>query len=293
MKTQIYQIGVFTRHFRLPNLISAGILILFGLFPVKSFSQVIKVVSPSTNVSYILPDPDSLLNSAAVLGAVTTAEMAGKALDADAANEKTVLITAENDYSTAQTMKSNYLAALDDYTKKGYNPYMTDYNSYTPNMQNYNETLSRHNTAVAANNALAPEQRNAANVASLNSEKTELDNWKVKLDTWKSNLDIAKAKLDAQRAILLDQKQQYDTANQSAADKLRASRLKLKGILDQLILCESYAQKCNKLLVAKFNYSGTSATGYFGTPVYKESIDDLNTNLEKLKSLSGMVWDGN
>ena len=269
------------------------IIVAFCLLSGRLFAQALTIVSPSSNSTYQLPDPGTLLSPEATRGAGATAELAGRGLTADAANEKTVLANAENDLSKTQTMKSDYLAGLDNYNKNGLNPYVQDLNSYTPNMTRYNEILERHNAAVAASNALPADQRNANTVANLNSEKTELDNWHAKLNTWKSNLDNTKAKLDADRSVLLIQKQQYETAYQNAMDRIRASQLKLKAILDQLILCANYAEKCNGLLISKFNYTSSSATGFFGTPVYKGSIADLNTNLERIKSLSGKVWDGN
>lgn len=290
MKTQINHNGINIRICRLINLLSTGIIVVFCLLATPSFSQDVAI---QTNATYKLPDPAGMQTLAQVKGAIVTAELAGQALNADAEKEKAELQSAENDYGKAQAMKSDYLTGLDSYTKNGYNPYMADLNSYTPNVTNYAEILTRHNNAVAASNVLAPEQRNAATVASLNSEKTELDTWKVKLDTWKNNLDDARSKLDAQRTALLLQKQQYETAYQNAMDRLNASQAKLKAILDQLILCANYADKCRSILISKFNYTGTSTTGYFGTPVYKGSIADLNTNLEKLKQLSGKPWDGN
>ena len=275
-----------------PACLSVAAALFICLLSAQSFSQ---AVITSANTTYKLPDVQTLQSPEAARAAVTTAELAGQALMTDAANEHTALNAAQNDLNKVQPMKTDYLAALNNYTKNGYDPYMADFNNYTPNLNRYNDVLSRHNTAVAANNALAPEQRSAANVASLNSEKTELDTWHGKLDTWKSSLDDAKAKLDAQRAVLLDQKRQYETAFQAAFDKVQASQLKLKGILDQLIICANYADKCRALLSSKFNYTytGAAATGFFGSPVYRGSLADLNTDLERLKNLSSKPWDGN
>jgi len=257
------------------------------------FAQALTIVTPSSNTTYQSPDPDALVSPEAARGGVATAEMAAQTLTADAASEKAILANAESDMNKAQTMKSNYMAALDNYTKTGHDPYMQDLNSYTPNVNRYNELRQRNNADIAASNALQPTQRVQATVNSLNSQKAELDSWLVKLNTWKASLDATKAKLDADRDVLLQQKQQYETAYQSAMEKLKASQLKLKAILDQLILCANYADKCRGLLVSKFHYTATSTTGFFGTPVYQASIADLNTNLERIKHLSGKVWDGN
>jgi hypothetical protein len=127
----------------------------------------------------------------------------------------------------------------------------------------------------------------------LNSEKTDLDTWKSKLNTWKANLDAAKAKLDAQRETLLDQKNRCETAYLMASDQLKVSKLKLKSMLDQSILCSYYTNRCNKLLEDKFKYSGASVADYFGSTLYQGSLVDLNSQLDKFKILASTVWDAN
>jgi len=293
MKTQITRCALLLKAAYQIKPVSTGMVIVFFLLSLQSFSQSLDIISPTTNISYRLPNTDSLQNLEAVQGAVVTAELAAKALSTDAAGEKARLTDAENDFSQTQTKRNDYQAALDNYTKNGYDPYTADLNNYTQNVAQYDAALQTHNTATDASNALLPEQRNANTVANLNSEKAQLDSWKAKLETWKSSLDDAKAKLDAQREGLQQQKAQYVTFYQSAVERLKISRLKLKDILDELVLCSYYAEKCRARGMSKFNYTGSSATGYFGMPVYQGSIADLNTDLERLKHLSGMVWDSN
>jgi hypothetical protein len=293
MKTQTYYNSVFILPCRLTYMVSTGMIVIFCLLASLSFSQAFVITSPSANTTYKLPDPAGVQTLTELQGAITTTELAGKALNTDAANERAALTSAEHDFYKSKTMRTDYLAGLDNYTKNGYDPYMVDYNTYTPDVTKYGEVLARHNTATDASNALAPKNRNTATVASLNSEKAELDSWHARLETFKASLDAAKAKLDAQRETLLQQKKEYETAYQTSTNKLKVSRIKLKDILDQLILCSYYADKCKTLLVSKFNYTGTSDAGYFGSSVYKGALTDLNTDLEKLKDLSGMEWDGN
>jgi DNA repair exonuclease SbcCD ATPase subunit len=269
MKTHNQNHFAVTCSSRLIRLSSIGLTIICCLAFKISLSQTLDVSTSGT--TYKSPDPESIPTPEALKGAIVTAELAGQSLNADAEAQKAQSKNAESELDKVRTMRTDYIAGLNSYTKNGYDPYMADLNSYTPNVARYGEILARHNAATAASNALAPENRSAATVASLNSEKAELDSWKAKLDTWKSNLDAAKDKLDIERNKLLDQKHQFEAAYASAMISLRASQLKLKG---------------------KFNYTGTSMAGYFGSPVYKGSIEDLNTNLERLKHLSDAPWDG-
>lgn len=291
MKTQIHPNGVTAMPCPVFWLVRAGLIVAFCSLSACLFAQSAEISSIVNKQTYKLTDPNALLTATELQTAIITAETAGKALTQDAAAEKDALLAIESDLTRAQTMRSDYLTALDSYTKNGYDPYMVDFNSYIPNLNNYNESLRRHNTATDANNALAPEQRNAANVASLNSEKTELDSWRVKLENWKNSLDAARTKLDDQRAALLKQKQDFETARQLATGSLKAAKFKLKTLVAELLLCSYYSDKCRYILLTKFSFNGPTGTGYFGTTGYKSTLAGLNAEIENLKTLPGMVWD--
>lgn len=293
MKPQIDHKGVISHLCNLTNLLLTGMIVVFCLLNTRSFSQEVAVIRPSTNTTYKLSDPTGMETLSAIKGAITSAESTAEVLNADAEKEKAQMQSAEIEYKRAESIRENYLTGIENYSKNGYGPYMSDYNSYTADAARYDEVLGRHNSAVAASNSLAPEQRSAATVTILNSEKRNLDTWKVKLDTWKTSLDDAKAKLDAQRAALLLQKDQYEAAYNTALENLKGSQTKLKGLLDQLALCESYADKCKSILASKFNLTDTSTTGYFGSGAYKGAVTELNIALEKSKTLSLKPAEGN
>ena len=292
MKTQAHHKTVLCRLFHSNTLLSAGMIVVFCMLSTLSFSQAVNIVSPATNQTYKLPDPAIMQTPAEVQRAIADAETAGKALNADAIKERAITLNETNDFNKAKTMNSNYLAAFDNFAKNDVAKYKIDLDNYTASGTKYNEMLAAYNKAALANNALPAKKRKAATVAALNKQKAQIDASGAKLTKWKIRLDAAKAKLDVENAALPKQKLRADAALQTATEKLKASKKKIKSILDQSILCASYADKCHALLVSKFNNTAASDLGYFGTPGYKTSIADLNTDLEKLKNLPGMVWDG-
>jgi hypothetical protein len=259
--------------------LSVGMIFVFSMLSSFSFSQAVNVVSPVTSQTYNLPDPATMQTEADVQGAIAVAETAGKALCADAARERTTVL---NDLNKAKTMNSDYQAALNNFSKNEVTPYNADLQNYTESGTKYNESLTAYNKAVLANNALAAKDRKAATVADLNKQKAQLDAWGIKLTKWKSKLDAAKTKLDVDNAALQKQKQNADAAAKTADDKLKVTKPKLNGLLDQLTICANYAWKCHELLMNKFNSPKTTDDGYFSTPVYKSAIADL-VSATKLK----------
>jgi len=280
MKMQNHHDRSRMRSYRISDLFSTGMILVFCVFSSRSFSQVVNVVSPVTNQTYNFPDPATMQTEADVQAAIAAAETAGKALCAEAAKERT---SALNDLNKAKTMNSDYQAALNNFSKNEVTPYNTDLNNYTESGTKYSESLAAYNKAVLANNALAAKDRKAATVAALNKQKAQLDAWGIKLTKWKSKLDVAKARLDADNAALQKQKQNADTATKTADDKLKVTRPKLNGLLDQLTICANYAWKCHELLMNKFSSPKTTDDGYFSTPAYKSAIADLVSAM-KLKN---------
>ncbi|MFI5136415.1 MAG: hypothetical protein ACHQIM_01225 [Sphingobacteriales bacterium] len=272
MKMQNHYNSIRTRSCCISSRFSAGMILVFCMFSSLSFSQVVNVVSPVTSQTYNLPDPAGMQTAADVQGGITTAETAGKALCADAAKERAIAL---KELNKAKIMSGNYQAALNNFSKNEVAPYNTDLNNYTASGTMFNESLAAYNKAVLANNALAAKDRKAATVAGLNKQKAQIDVWGIKLTKWKSKLDAAKAKLDVDNAALQKQKQNADAAAKTADDKLKVTKPKLNGLLDQLTICANYAWKCHELLMNKFNSPKTTDDGYFSTPAYKSAIADL------------------
>ena len=270
--------------------LKTAMIVLLCLLSVQSFAQDLTIVSLFTETHYKLKDPDSLKSTDAINSALSSAESASRVLKEDAANEKRTIANTQIDFTKSVTMKNDYVAAVDGYTKNGYASYMSQLNAYNADNNSYSQAVTTHNNAVAASDALAATQRSATTVANLNSEKTDLDNWKSRLNTQKSTLETAKANLDTQREALLKQKSDCETAYLSASDQLKISKLRLKDILDQLVLCQYYADKCNKLLANKFKYTGAPATSYFTAIAYRDIITDINTQIGQFKTTAATVW---
>jgi hypothetical protein len=242
-----------------------------------SFSQAVNIVSPVTKANYKLPDPSVMQTAAEAEAAITTAEGAGKALNAEA---KTIISANQSETGKAQAMKNDYMKALTNFSKNDVAPYNADMANYTASGTKFMELLKKHNAATLANNALAAKNRKAATVAALNKEKLQIDAWSAKLAKWKTKLDAAKTNLDVKNAALQSQDKKQQAAEQAAADKRKASKGQLNGLLDQLTMCANYAAKCRELLVSKFSYKGTPDPGYFGSPVYKSAIAELYNSMK-------------
>jgi len=278
-------------HFKaISNKVCIRLIVLFCLFSLQSFAQDVTIISLFTETHYKLRDPDSLQSVDAINSALGSAESASRVLKEDAANEKRTVVNTQADFAKSVTQKNDYVAAVAAYTKNGHDPYEAQLSSYNADLNNYSQAVSRHNAAVAASDALPATQRNATTVASLNSEKTDLDNWKARLNTQKSDLDNSKANLDSQREVLLKQKSDCEAAYIVAADQLKISKLRFKDILDQLVLCEYYADKCNKLLANKFKYTGTPITIWFTSTSYHDIITDVNAQIDSFKTTAATVW---
>jgi len=262
----------FTRLWRLRNMMSLGIVVVFCLLSKLSFSQAVDVVNPISNQTYKLPDPATMQTAADLQAAIATAETAGKALNADAAKERAVKL---NDINKAKTANSDYVTALNNFNKNEVIPYNTDLNNYTASGTKFNEFLATYNKAAQANNALAAKDRKAATVAALNKQKAQIDAWGIKLTKWKAKLDAAKAKLDIDNAALQKQKQKSDAANQAITEKSKTANFKLNALLDQLTICANYAVKCHSILISKFSYPNTPDASYFSSPVYRSAIAEL------------------
>ncbi len=271
MKTQTYRITIFSKIYSPSNLFSAVVIIAFCLFSTRSFSQAVNIVSPVTNQAYKLPDPATMQSATEIQGGITLAETAGKALNAEA---KALISTNQNATNKAQGMNNDYITALNNFNKNDVIPYKADLDNYTASGTKYNESLAAYNKAALANNALAAKDRKPATVAALNKQKAQIDASGAKLTQWKTKLDAAKAKLDVTNAALQKQKQNSETAGQAAAEKAKASKTKLNGLLDQLTQCANYSAKCHALLVSKFNFPNPD-TGYFTSPAYKSAIATL------------------
>ena len=87
------------------------------------------------------------------------------------------------------------------------------------------------------------------------------------------------------KAIKLQKQQRkYEADEQSSSAKLRASKTKLSGVLNQLTACANYAAKCKGLIAAKTTGpAGSSAPpGYFDSTEYKSAVTDLGVTLQKL-----------
>jgi hypothetical protein len=242
--------------------------------------------------TYKLPDPNTLQSPEAVHSGLATAEMAAKALTADAAVQTDAANSAAADDKKNQQLLADYNASRENYDTKEAQPFIDEAMQYRSNLNRYDSVLANYQAQAAANNSLQPAQRNAANVDRLNHWKEDLDTWKGKLDTWLTTLTTREAAILKDSAALMQQRQRYIDANEQAGYRLNLSQRKLKYILDQLLLCKAYADKCREILKKRYNVTpGKSAPGYFGTTVYQGTLDDLKTELEKLKANSDIPFD--
>ena len=242
--------------------------------------------------TYKLPDPNTLQSPEAVHSGLATAEMAAKALTADAAVQTDAANSAAADDKKNQQLLADYNASRENYDTKEAQPFIDEAMQYRSNLNRYDSVLANYQAQAAANNSLQPAQRNAANVDRLNHWKEDLDTWKGKLDTWLTTLTTREAAILKDSAALMQQRQRYIDANEQAGYRLNLSQRKLKYILDQLLLCKAYAGKCREILKKRYNVTpGKSAPGYFGTTVYQGTLDDLKTELEKLKANSDIPFD--
>jgi hypothetical protein len=264
--------------------ISAGITVAFCLLAAMSFAQPVTIVSPVTNQTYKLADPAAMQNAAELQSAIANAESAAKALITDAANEKAAAVTDENGLDKTTSLKNDYITAVNAFNKNDVTPYKADLDNYTATGTKFNDLLAKHNKAVLANNALAAKDRKMATVTALNKEKAQIDAQAALLGKWKDKLDAAKAKLDVKNAALQKQQQKYEALDQASSAKLKASKIKLKSLSDQLAVCANYADKCQALLVSKFKAESASNAGYFTSPAYKSAVADLNAYLDKIKN---------
>jgi len=261
------------------------ILIVFsGLFYTSLRAQPVTVPDPVSNKVYTLPDPGAAQTAAELQSAITTAETAARALYAGSESQKTNMTTAESDQAKAFAIKNANITATNNFNKNDVIPYKQDMDNYNAAGAKYSDLLSHYNKAVLANNALAAKDRKATTVAALNNQKIEIDLQSAQLSKWKDKLDAAKAKLDVKNAALQKQQQKGDALEQSSTAKLKACKIKLKGVLDQIVVCAAYAEKCRALLTSKFKVDVAVNTGYFNSPEYKNALVDLNALMDKLKS---------
>ena len=243
-------------------------------------------------MTYKLPDPNTLQSAEAVHSSLATAEIAAKALTADAAVQTDAAKAAAADDQKNQQLLADYNAGRENYDMKEAKPFIDEAQQFGSNLKRYDSVLANYQAEVAANNNLPAAQRNAANVERLNHWKEELDTWKGKLSSWYATLEARQSSIYKDSAALMQQRQRYIDANDQAGYRLKMSQKKLKSILDQLLRCKAYADKCRAILKNKYNvYPGKSAPGYFGTTVYQGTIDDLKTELEKLKANSDIPFD--
>jgi len=248
----------------------------------------------SQGTTFKLPDISTLQSPEALKGGAATAQLAAQSLTAEAAGLNAQAKAAEADLAVLSTKLKSYSEKLDNYNKTGLDPYKEDLDRYTVNLNKYSSLISTHNADVAANNALPADKRDAANVARLNSRKADLDDWKGKLDTWKGSLDSKKAGLDQLLQALNADRQELLPQYAAIKAKTNTIQLKQKLAYQQLLSCKSYADKCIATLKTNYpTYTGTASTGLFGTSVWTGTVADLQTEMEKLKALSGKVFDGN
>jgi hypothetical protein len=260
--------------------LSTGMILVFCFFSTLSFSQTVDIVSPVTNATYKLPGLSTMQTAVEVQSAIIAAENTAKALSGDAAKERAITLSAQNDLNKAKTLNSDYLAALNNFSKNDVSPYTTDLNNYTASGTKFNELLTSYNKAALANNALPAKERKAATVAALNKQKAQIDAQSIKLSQWKIKLDAAKTKLDVKNVALQKQNQKQEAADLAAGNKIKASKDKLVKLLNELTSCERYTNSCRALLISKFSYSNTPDTGYFAKPVYRNAINDINAALK-------------
>jgi hypothetical protein len=273
MKKYVFKNGFF-------GAVAAGFICLLSS---PGFSQVISIVTPVSHQTYQLPDPAKVQTAADAPTAITSAETAAKALLADGATEKTAATTEQNDLNKAETEKSEYVTAATNFSKLDVEPYKSDMNNYNALGAKYTAALAKYNKAATANNALPSKNRKPATVAVLTKQKLQIDSMSTQLGAWKTKLDGAKAKLDLKNTALQKQQKKYEADEQAATAKLKASKSKIYGILNQLTICASYAARCNGLLNPKTGPAPVStANGYFDTAEYKSAVSGLSAALQRL-----------
>jgi len=274
MKKHLFKIEVFL----------ATVAAVFCMHPMRGSGQVTSIVTPESHQTYQLPDPATIQTAENAQTALTTAQNAAKALIADAASEKTDIAAEQNAYNKAEAEKNEYLAGLTNFSKQNVDPYKADLNNYTALGTKYTTLLDKHNKAVKANNALPAKNRKATIVAALNKEKLQVDSMSSQLSKWKTKLDAAKAKLDVKNTALQKQQKKYEADEQSSSAKLRVSKNKISGILNQLMACANYAAKCKGLIAAKSTATpgNNVVTDYFDSVGYEAAITDLGVTLQKL-----------
>jgi len=262
----------------------AAMAVLIFMAPAAGLCQVLTVVSPVTNQTYKLPDPASIQTAADAGTAITSAEIAGKALIADANTEKKLVAAELGNYNTAETQKNDFIKAATDFSKNDVDPYKLDLSNYNATGAKFLQSRAKYDKAVKANNALPAKQRKPATVAALTKEKLHLDSTATQLNAWKTKLDGAKSKLDVKNAALQKQQQKYQPAEQAAALKLKTAKAALTSIVNQLNLCANYAAKCKGLQTAKSTGGATPVANYFESAEYKSAIADLNNQLTSLRN---------
>ncbi|HZY36158.1 MAG TPA: hypothetical protein VFE53_05890 [Mucilaginibacter sp.] len=245
--------------------------------------QVISVVTPVSHQTYLLPDPKKIPSAADVPAAITSAETAAKALLADGATEKTAATAEQNELIKAETEKNEYVTAVTTFSKQDVDPYKSDLNNYNALGTKYTTMLAKYNKGANANNAMPAKDRKPATVAALSKQKIQVDSIGTQLGTWKTKLDVTRAKLDIKNAALQKQQKKYEAEEQAATAKLKASKSKIYGILNQLTICASYAARCNGLLKPQTGpAAGNAGNGYFDTPEYKSAVTELTAALQRL-----------
>jgi len=260
------------------------LIVLPSLFCATLDAQPVTVTDPLSNKVYTLTDPGGAQTAAELQTAITTAETTAKSLYAGSETETALMATAEADQTKAFSLKNANITATNNFNKNDVIPYKQDMDNYNAAGAKYSDLLSRYNKAVLANNALAAKDRKAATVAALNKQKIDIDAQAAQLSKWKDKLDAAKAKLDVKNAALQKQQQKGEALDQSSTAKLKACKVKLKGVVDQLAVCAAYAEKCRALLSSKFKVDVAINTGYFNSPEYRNALAALNALLDKLKS---------
>jgi len=247
------------------------------------FGQVITIVTPVSHQTYLLPDPAKVQTAADAPAAITSAETAAKGLLADGATEKTATTAEQSDLNRAEAEKNEYITAATNFSKQDVEPYNSDLNNYKTLGTNYTVMLAKYNKAANANNALPAKDRKPATVAALGKQKLQIDSIGKQLGTWETRLDAAKAKLDLKKTALQKQQKKYEADEQAATIKLKASKSKIYGILNQLTICANYAARCNGLLKSKTGpAAGNIGNGYFDAPEYKSSVSGLTAALQQL-----------
>jgi hypothetical protein len=248
----------------------------------------------SQGTTYKLPDIGELKSPEALKSAAATAQMAAGALTAESAGLSASAKAAETEINNLGDKVKDYRGKLDSYNKNTLGPYTEDLNRYKLNLDKYSGLVNTYNSEVAASDALPANQRDPNKIANLNGRKVGLDDWKGKLDTWKGTLDVKKAAADQELQMLNDIRQGLLPQYTAGKQKLSDLQARLKLAYQQLLDCKAYADKCKATLKAQYpTYTGIATTGALGTKVWSGTIADLQTSMERLKALSGKVFDGN